>query len=305
MGVLEIYTDATALVSRNERASLQILAVVGMILALLYLALLSVVRGASRVIERQQQTIHERTAALEILSAQLLSSEEEEKRRIALELHEGLAQTLCSVKLHLEDRLARLRDASAEASEEHVIPILQNAINDVRNLASRLRPSSLDELGLLPTITWLCENFERLHVDTPIEQCLTLSEEDAPSPLKIVIYRVIESALRNIARRSASGRIRLALGLAAEGLELNIDHTPSDLGYLGGMLRRKDDELGFAKIQEQVALSGGRFELAYNASRGVRLRARWSLSLADPLGEDLAELAAMARPRAMRARLDS
>src|SRR2546423_4003056 len=188
VGVFEIYTDGNPLVSRNERAELQILAGVGAILALLYIALLYVVRGASRIIERQQQTIRERTAALELLSAQMLSSEQQEKRRMALELHEGLAQTLCSIKVHLEDRLERLRGGDANGAEERVIPILQRAIDDVRNLASRLRPSSLDELGLLPTLEWLCHSFEQRHPDMRVHQNLALPQADPPAPLKIVIF---------------------------------------------------------------------------------------------------------------------
>ena len=303
IGVFEIYTDANPLVSRNERASLQILAGVGAILALLYLALLSVVRGASRVIERQQQTIRERTAALEMLSAQMLSSEEEEKRRIALELHEGLAQTLCSVKLHLEDRLDRLRDDRSGGSEERVIPILQIAIEDVRNLAARLRPSSLDELGLLPTIEWLCDNFERLHPDTTVERNVALGEDDTPSPLKIVIYRVIESAFRNIARHSSSGRIQLGLGIANDAIQLTLNHSPRDAAYLAGLLRNDgEDSLRFAKIQEQVTLSGGSFDVRYNAARGVDLRARW---LRVSLRDDLPKQAVIPRGRASRAPLES
>ena len=285
VGVLEIYTDANPVISRTERAELQMLAAVGLILAALYIALLWVVRGASRVIENQQQTIRERTATLELLSAQMLSSEEEEKRRIALELHEGLAQTLCSVKVHLEDRLERLRDERAASPDERVIPILQSAIDDVRNLASRLRPSSLDELGLLPTLDWLCDNYERLHPESQLARHFSLSEDDTPAPLRIVLYRVIESTLANIARHSASGLIELGLATAGEAIVLTVEHRPRDGGYLATRLRPAGDRAsGFAKVQEQVALSGGTFELKYNGARGVSLRASWMLvSLDDGL----------------------
>jgi signal transduction histidine kinase len=297
VGVFEIYTDGNPLVARNELAELQILAGVGAILALLYLALLYVVRRASRVIERQQQTIRERTAALEMLSAHMLSSEEEEKRRIALELHEGLAQTLCSVKVHLEDRLARARDGRAYGAEERVIPILQNAIDEVRNLASGLRPLSLDELGLLPTIDWLCNNFERMHADMRVEKSLPLREDDTPTPLKIVVYRVIESALRNIARHSSSGLVELGLRKADNAIVLTVNHSPRDTGYLAGVLGREGDgPQGFAKIQEQVTLSGGSFEVRYHAARGVNLRASW---LRVTLQDDLPAKAATAVSRVL------
>jgi signal transduction histidine kinase len=293
VGVFEIYTDGNPLVARNQRAKLQILAGVGAILALLYVALLCVVRHASRVSERQQQTIRERTTALELLSAQMLGSEEEEKRRIALELQEGLAQTLCSIKVHLEDRLQRVYDAA----EDRVIPILQSAIDHVRNLASRLRPSSLDELGLLPTIDWLCDTFERMHPDMRVDKTVALHEDDTPSPLKIVVYRVIESAFRNIAEHPGSGHVELGLRLAGDAIVLTLNHSPRDAGYLARQDGNQD--LGFAKIQEQVALSGGSFEIKYNAAQGVNLRASWlRVSLQDALPDQ----GAVAQPRALARR---
>jgi signal transduction histidine kinase len=273
VGVFEIYTDGNPLVRRNERAALQILVGVGAILALLYVALLYVVRRASRVIERQQQTIGERTAALEALSAQMLRAEEEEKRRIALELHEGLAQTLCSVKVHMEERIARSR--SGRLGEERVIPILQGAIDEVRNLASQLRPSSLDELGLLPTLEWLCNSFESMHADLYIEKSVALREADMPAPLKIVIFRVIESALRNIARHSSSGRVALGLRMADEAIVLTVSHSPRDAGSLASLHHAGDQSISFAKMQEQVALSGGALETGCNAAGGLTLRASW------------------------------
>src|SRR5256885_4027400 len=150
----------------------------------------------------------------------MVSSEEEEISRMEQGPHEGLAQTLCSIKVHLEDHLERLRGGDANGAEERVIPMLQRAIDDVRNLASRLRPSSLDELGLLPTLEWLCHSFEQRHPDMRVEQNLALREDDTPAPLKIVIFRVIESTLRNITRYSATGRIELGLRIADKAIVL-------------------------------------------------------------------------------------
>ena len=78
--------------------------------------------------------------------------EEQKKQKIAIDLHEGLAQTLSAIKVNVESSSrGNLRDANAQPLE-HIVPVLQNAIQEVRSIATELRPSSLDDLGLLPTI---------------------------------------------------------------------------------------------------------------------------------------------------------
>jgi two-component system, NarL family, sensor kinase len=275
VGVFVIYGDGNPLVARNERASMQMLAGVGFILGVLYLALLYVARRASGVIGQQQQTIRERTAALEMLSAHMLSSEEEEKRFLALELHEGLAQTLVSIKVHLDEL----------GAENHLIGTVQTAIDDVRKLAMRLRPPSLDELGLLPTLNSLSDSFERAYPDMHVEKRIELEEDDMPPPLKIVVYRVIESALRNLARYSTRGSVELTLAAHDDAILLELDYMPRDAGYLATRLRQAGDHVpGFAKIREQIALSGGSFEVKYDAALGVSLHAVWlRVSLRDAL----------------------
>jgi signal transduction histidine kinase len=277
LGVMEIYTDGNAVVARNERAELYILAGLAAILGILYVYLLFVVRRAAGVIERQQQTIRERTATLELLSAHMLSAEEEDKKSIAFELHEGVAQTLCSIKIRLEHQLSHVaREGGQGDAVAPIIPVLQNAIEDVRELARGLRPPSLDELGLLPTIEWFCGSFERLHQDISIESSIALREEDMPLPLKIVLYRIIESTFWVIARLGGRNRVRLALNCAADAIELEIEDTPRDSRYLSPALSHNADQrLRFSKVKERIAFSGGSFHIRDNAAGGMVLRASW------------------------------
>lgn len=107
-GVFEIYTDVNHLVHQNERIEFIILTGSLLILTALYAALLLVVRRAHTIIKSQHQTIRERTETLEILSARMLKSEESNKKKIAVELHEGLAQTLSAIKLNLENNRQKI-----------------------------------------------------------------------------------------------------------------------------------------------------------------------------------------------------
>lgn len=278
-GVFEIYTDVTPLVSANERAVFVILAGVGLILMALYTVLILVIRRARRVIESQQNTISERTAALETLSAAMLRSDEMEKKKVAFGLHEGVAQTLSAVKVRIENSLNQI-DASKpnDGSLSSIVPVLQSTIRDVQSIATRLRPSSLDDLGLLPTIDWFCREFERQHPEISIEQDISLRENDTPKPLKVVIYRIVESVLTSIHRYESADNIELKLKLTAGVLTLTIDSTARDSLYAATANRDSDFalQMRFAEAQERTSLSGGRFRISRNKSGGVALRAAWA-----------------------------
>ena len=225
-----------------------------------------------------EEEIRERTAALEKLSAKMLSSDEMEKKNLAFGLHEGLAQLLVTIKMRIERSLAQF--AASETPNESlasIVPLLQNAIEDIETIATGLRPSSLDELGLLPTIEWFCRKFDRLHPAIAFAEEISLQEDDVPAPLKIVIYRVIESTLTNIARYENTDQIELALRKDDGAITLAIDDTSRDSRYAATAQRDANFDLQarFAEAQERTTLSGGSFKIARSKAGGITLRASW------------------------------
>jgi signal transduction histidine kinase len=226
-----------------------------------------------------EDEIRQRTAALEMLSAKMLSVDEMEKKKLAFGLHEGLAQTLISIKMRIEHKLAQF--AASKAHDESlaaIIPLLQSVIADVQKIATGLRPSSLDELGLLPTIDWFCREFERRHPAIVVTEEISVRENDVPAPLKIVIYRIVESAFTDIARYESTDQIGLALRLEDRAITLAIDDTSQDLRYAATAERHTDSDLQarFAEAQERTTLSGGSFTIARRKTGGVTLRASWA-----------------------------
>lgn len=277
-GVFEIYADVTPLVSANQRAVIVIMAGVGLILSLLYAVLILVVREARKVIESQQQTISERTTALETLSAEMLRSDEMAKKKLAVGLHEGLAQTLSAVKVRIENSLDTIAASRADdASLASIIPVLQSAIKDVQTIATELRPASLDDLGLLPTIDWFCREFEQQHPEITIDQEVTLQEIEMPAPLKIVVYRIVESVFRNIERYEHTDKISLDLHRNNDVITLEMDSTARDSAYVACADGRSEFELQmrFAEARERATLSGGLFSAMRNRAGGMTLRAAW------------------------------
>ena len=226
-----------------------------------------------------------RTTALEILSAKMLSGDEIEKKKLAFGLHEGLAQTLASIKMLIELRLMQLAPGKSQRrtnddSLASTVPLLQSAINDVQTIASGLRPTVLDELGLLPTIAWFCRKFESLNPEIRVTEEVSVQENDVPVSLKIVIYRIIESAFTDIVHFENTKQIELALRLQDDAITLAIDDTPQGSRYTTAVERDSDSDSGlqayFGEAKERTTLSDGNFTIARNKAGGVSLRAVWA-----------------------------
>ncbi len=271
-GVFEIYTDVNPMVKHTEQAQLQLIGGGALIMALLYLALLAVVRYAERIITRQQDEIREHTATLERLSASMLHNQEDEKKRIAFDLHEGVAQTLSAVKMSVENaaRQQALAGKGDAAALQPMVQAVKEAINEVRAVALHLRPSSLDGLGLIATIRWLCREFTKQHPEIDAEHAIGLAEEDVPAPLKIIVYRVLEDLCRAIGRQADVTRVHVALGAADATIDLSIEYEAShELTGIDGA----DSDL--ANARERTLLSGGSFAVSGNASGGRTVQASW------------------------------
>jgi len=280
LGVFEIYADVNSLVHQTERTEFIIMAGACLILSALYVALVLIVRRANKTIELQQRTIRERTETLELLSAQMLKSEESHKKKLAFDLHEGLAQTLAALKLKVENGRHHQAGETAAGSVDSIIPLLQEAIQEVRKIATDLRPSSLDDLGLLLTLNWLCREFEEQHPGIRIERQIRLQEQDIPAPLKVILYRIIMSVLEDLAQHTNTGKIHLGLWLEDNVLTLLIDDTATEildrtvtpLANINPQLRA-----GFARMEELTTLSGGTFSASAHSGGGTALRASWQV----------------------------
>lgn len=277
-GVFEVYTDVNALVAETERTQLKIVVLTIVVLAALYGVLLVIVRRSRRIIEAQEQTIREKSAILEELSKRNLRREERERKKVAADLHEGLAQSLTAIKLAVESaREARGAGRGAD-SLDSVVPALQDAIGQVRTIATDLRPPSLDDLGLTATLNASIREFSTLHPALEIEQDITADEALIPAPLKTIVYRNVEAALRIIGERHAEGDIRISLVtknrmlilyVVAHGKEAIVSEALSSLAT--------DTHAPLSTVRERTIISGGDLAITRDDPGGIAFRASWPL----------------------------
>jgi PAS domain S-box-containing protein len=229
--------------------------------------------------KRAQEALESSETELRHLSAKLLDAQEEESKRIGQELHDGLSQTLSAIKLWVEAAQIQLKQENmVETAKalESVIPLVQTSIEEIRRVSRHLRPSVLDDLGLLPAISWLCSDFEAINTGIRIERTVDIEEVDIPETLKIVIFRILQEALNNIAKHSHADLIRIALEKDLSGIVLKVEDNGLgfDMKAMHGV-GNKMSGLGLRSMKERTSLSGGTFTLESKVGSGTMVRAAW------------------------------
>ena len=271
-GVFEIYIDINPLIRDAGKKEIVVMGGGLVLMSLLYGVLLLIVGRAKRTIESHQQTIRERTQTLELLSAQMLRKEETEKQKLAVDLHEGVAQTLSAIKFSLENSSYQ---PDGEVLER-VVPAIQKAIEEVRGISTGLRPPSLDDFGILATLSWLCREFEAVYKGINIDPAFDLDENDVPAPLKIIIYRITRGALNRIATQASTAQVRVRLFIENGSVALVIDDQALTLRSTTGNGNGDDyARTELATMEERTVLSGGLFSAGRNEWGGMTLRASW------------------------------
>jgi len=218
---------------------------------------------------------------LRILSTQLLKAQETERQRIALELHDTIAQGLVTIKFTLAQKLKQVGNGPPPTgiSLESVIDMLQANITQVRRIMTELRPSLLDDLGIMATINWQCREFQNIYRHIRIEKNLTVSEEEIPDDLKIVIFRILQEAMNNSAKHSEADRIILSLRCQGATLHLSIEDNGQGFDYQTALSNMNvTNGLGLIGMRERTELSFGVFQLVSNPNAGTRVMASWQIA---------------------------
>jgi len=229
--------------------------------------------------KRAEAALRESENELRNLSAQLFSAQENERKAVAQDLHDSIGQTLAAIKFGTEDVLRQLPKRASKTIRqplEATISIIQNAIEEVRRIQTDLRPPTLDDLGILATISWFCREFQTIYSGIRIERHIELREDDVPDPLKTIIYRVMQEALSNVAKHSKANLVRISMRKANGRIELAVEDN--GLGFdLEDVLSLENAKrgIGVSSMKERAELSGGSFAIESATGAGTIIRASW------------------------------
>jgi len=244
-------------------------------------ALASVADQIALGIQRQkaEEAFRKSGEELRFLSSQLLTAQETERGRIARELHDGIGQSLSAIKFRVEDALGQLAKGSTESSVSNLvnlIPVIQSTVEEVRRITMDLRPSTLDDLGILATIAWLCREFQSTYSTVEIKREINAEESDVPNPLKIVLYRVMQEALNNVAKHSGANMVTISLGRKNNTIQLAIEDN--GCGFDVEEARSVESSkrgFGLGSMKERTELSGGTFAINSAKGKGTFVLASW------------------------------
>ena len=232
-----------------------------------------------------ERRVEERTSELEKanhelrqIPSKLIAVQEEERKRLASELHDSIGQTLAAVKFWVEMSLKLRDEGNGNAAFNHLghfVPILQRSIEETRSVYMGLRPSMLDSMGLLPALEWLRRECMKLYPERHIEFETGVAEEEIPESLKINIFRITQEALNNVAKHSEAEWVDITLSKNCDKIELVVsdDGIGMDLELILSITTA--NSLGLTSMRERAELTGGSFSIESAPGEGTTVRGSW------------------------------
>jgi PAS domain S-box-containing protein len=222
--------------------------------------------------------LRESESRLREISSELLNAQEKERRLVAREIHDSLGSSLAAAKFKVESAIKEVGENQphTRATLGSILPMLQETIQETRRIQTNLRPPMLDDLGILPTISWFCRQYESTYSGIRIRQEIHIKEEEVADSLKTVIFRVLQEALNNSAKHSKASEVLLRVSKIEQVIELVIGDNGQGFDPLEAISRRGATRgQGLVGMQERVELSGGSFAVESSTGRGTVIRASW------------------------------
>jgi signal transduction histidine kinase len=224
--------------------------------------------------KRSEEDLRKAHDQVRFFASQCLIAQETERKRIAREIHDSIGQTLAAIKFALQSKLSQMGGGVAPpgVSIENIISMTQNGIDESRKIQMDLRPSILDDLGIMSTIGWFNREFQKVYTHISIENQISVEENEIPDSLKIVLFRILQEAMNNVAKYSEADLVRFTLSKVEGKLELTIEDNGK--GFIFENIR---PGMGLTSMQERAELSGGTFVVESTIGKGTTIKVSWTI----------------------------
>jgi signal transduction histidine kinase len=200
---------------------------------------------------------------------------------VAQELHDSIGQSLSAVKFMVERALEEQPVSGltgpATGTLRTVVPVIQAAVEEVRRISMALRPTTLDDLGLLATIAWFTREFHQTYPHMEVIRLIEVEEFEVPDGLKTSIFRIMQEAMNNAPKYSQATRITVALKQVLGDLQLMV--ADNGVGFQPGEPPKHTGSGGFGLVsmRERAELFGGSLILTSAPGTGTVVIAQWPL----------------------------
>jgi PAS domain S-box-containing protein len=223
--------------------------------------------------KRAEHSLQESHRRLQFLSARLLSAQENEQRRISLEIHDVMGQDLALLKMQLIQVASRLRKDQQKLKKdtEQLLTTIDGIIEKARNLSRDLNPAIIEDLKLSGALGWLVHDIEgHFSIQTsleiePVDHLFSVEDQ-------IVIYRIVQEALKNITKHAQAGKAAVTIKKRGNGILLQIEDD--GMGFDIDAFRNRhiaDRGLGLAAMDERGRMLGGFLTIHSKPGRGTHI----------------------------------
>ncbi|CAN5807375.1 hypothetical protein BH18ACT11_BH18ACT11_13580 [soil metagenome] len=220
----------------------------------------------------------ERENQLRNLVGKLITAQEEERRRVAYDVHDGLAQTAAAAHQHLQAYARHNPPASTGGREEldETLDLVRDVVGEARQVIYDLRPTVLDDFGLAAAVRLQVRTLQSEGWEVGLEE--SLGDERLPPEVETTLFRVAQEALTNIRKHAKPSRVRVVLDRPGRAVRLLVRDEGRGFHPDGATQRNGSGErVGLSGMRERVSLLGGRFELHSEPGAGTTVEAEVEL----------------------------
>jgi two-component system NarL family sensor kinase len=209
---------------------------------------------------------------------------EEERLRIAADLHDGIGQTLSAMQLAvgglrelLEDRFTDVEDAIFG----YLTARISDAMDDVRRICIDQRPAQLDDQGVINAISGLCRELCQGLNHLDVNLTVRAYESDIPLPVKVAAFRILQEACSNACKHARAAHLSVLLEADAEGIRLTV--ADDGVGFTAGPVRQSKSGFGLGSMRRRATMTGGSLSVRSQPGQGTQVVAAWQVEeSADP-----------------------
>jgi signal transduction histidine kinase len=242
-----------------------------------------------------EESLRDSKVELEALSDRLVTAQEEERKRIAQDLHDSVGQGMSAIKYSLERASLLVRRDQAEQAVRVVdiaIGRAQGVIDEVRAISMNLRPAVLDHLGAVSAIRSFCRDWREVYNTVVVEADIAVSDQDIPPSIVTGVYRAVQESLNNVARHAQARRVWVSMRITSGRLVVKI--RDDGVGFAadldGREARGRPMLLGLRGLRERTERSGGCCKVTSAPGRGTTVRLEWPIATGLPLWDTSARL---------------
>jgi signal transduction histidine kinase len=236
---------------------------------------------AGEMHQRANASLLRAESELRLLSAALMTMQEMERKRIATELHDSIGQSLSALGFGVGVALDAARGGDTRLAcdmLEKLAPQVKETIAEVRRIAMDLCPATLDDLGIVGTLSWFFREFRAIHPGLSLLTEVDLDERDVATALRTTVFRVVQEALNNVVKHARATEIHIRLWRGDSDMHLEVadngrGFNAGDVGRLGAA----SSSMGLKGMRDRVEFSAGRFRLESEPGQGTKISASWPL----------------------------